>query len=94
MSDSKEIDSNIDEELGKEEESEQDVDLSKYTNSNYNWYIVNTYSGSEESVKLSLLERIEKENLGEFFGEIYIPKTTVEKILKSGKIEVEKTYRV
>ena len=60
-------------------------DLSKYTNPNFNWYIVNTYSGSEESVKLSLVERVEKENLGELFGEIYIPKTTVEKVLKSGK---------
>ena len=60
--------------------------------SRFKWYIVNTYSGSEDTVKVSLLERIEKTGLEDSFGEIHIPKTAVERILKSGKKKlVEKT---
>ena len=85
----RETENNVDEASSEAVESEQGVsgeeDLSKYVNPEYSWYIVNTYSGSEESVKISLLERIEKENLAHYFGEVYIPKTTVEKVLKSGK---------
>ena len=51
----------------------------------YKWYIVSTYSGSEETAKRQLLERIEKLKLQEHFGEIYVPKRVVEKILKSGE---------
>jgi transcriptional antiterminator NusG len=61
------------------------IDEKKYTDPRYKWYIVNTYSGSEESVKVSLKERITKNKLEESFGEIYVPKISVEKILKSGK---------
>lgn len=61
-------------------------------NPKFKWYIVSTYSGSEETVKQQLLERIVKLGLEEDFGEIFIPKTTVEKILKSGeKKQVQKT---
>lgn len=62
-----------------------DVDREKFTDPRYKWYIVNTYSGSEETVKASLQERLIKSKLEEFFGEIYIPKMSVEKVLKSGK---------
>lgn len=61
-------------------------------NPKFKWYIVSTYSGSEETVKQQLLERIKKLKLEEDFGEIFIPKTVVEKILKSGeKKEIHKT---
>lgn len=45
------------------------------------WYIVNTFSGYENSVKKSLEERIEKAGLQEMFGEILVPseKTTERK---------------
>ena len=50
----------------------------------FKWYIVGTYSGSEETAKRQLIERIEKLKLQDFFGEVYVPKRVVEKILKSG----------
>lgn len=78
-------------ELGKqhlEHQSSEDthtLDEKKFTDPRFKWYIVNTYSGSEESVKISLRERITKNKVEERFGEIYVPKVTVEKVLKSGK---------
>ena len=65
--------------------SSDTVDLKRYTDPRFKWYIVNTYSGSEESVRISLKERITKNKLEDRFGEIYVPKVTVEKVLKSGK---------
>ena len=62
--------------------------LAKKENPAFRWYIVNTFSGSEESVKLTLKERIVKWKLEESFGEICIPKTTAERVLKSGKKKV------
>ena len=61
------------------------IDKEKFTDPRFKWYIVNTYSGSEETVKASLLERVAKDRLKDRFGEIYVPKMTVEKVLKSGK---------
>lgn len=61
-------------------------------NPKFKWYIVSTYSGSEETVKHQLLERIAKLKLDDEFGEIFIPKVVVEKILKSGeKKQIQKT---
>ena len=37
------------------------------------WYVVHAYSGFEHRVKESLLERIEREELEDKFGEILIP---------------------
>ncbi len=51
----------------------------------FKWYIVSTYSGSEETAKRQLLERIEKLQLQKYFGEVYVPKRVVEKVLKSGE---------
>jgi transcriptional antiterminator NusG len=52
----------------------------------------NTYSGSEDSVKLNLRERIVKAGLENCFGDIFIPKVAIEKVLKSGKKKlVDKT---
>lgn len=69
----------------KEERAVSEIDKEKFIDPRYKWYIVNTYSGSEETVKASLRERIAKAKLESLFGEIYIPKMSVEKVLKSGK---------
>lgn len=62
------------------------------TNPKFRWYIVNTYSGSEETVRVALRERIVRSGMEGYFGEIFVPKTVVEKILKSGKKkQVDKT---
>lgn len=61
------------------------LDRARFTDPKYRWYIVNTFSGSEETVRSSLLERIEKAGLQDEFGEIYVPKMNVEKVLRSGK---------
>lgn len=64
----------------------------KYIDPKFSWYIVNTYSGSEETARANMLERIAKSGLEEYFGEIVVPKTTTEKLLKSGKKKkVDKT---
>lgn len=42
------------------------------------WYVVQAYSGYENKVKLSLLERIKQAGVDELFGEILIPKESVQ----------------
>jgi transcriptional antiterminator NusG len=49
------------------------------------WYGVHTYSGFENRVKLSLLERIKNLELQEEFGEILIPSETVVELKKGEK---------
>jgi transcription termination/antitermination protein NusG len=72
-----------------EQENQRMKDL---MNPEYSWYIVNTYSGSEEKVKVQLQQRIQHLELEDLFGEIYIPKISKEKVLKSGKRKlIEKT---
>ena len=42
------------------------------------WYVVQVYSGYEQKVRLSLLERVKQANLDSEFGEILIPTETVQ----------------
>lgn len=49
------------------------------------WYGVHTYSGFENKVRLSLVERIKNFNLEEFFGEVLIPSETVVELKKGEK---------
>ncbi len=42
------------------------------------WYVVQAYSGYENKVKLSLLERIKQAGMEDSFGEILIPKENVQ----------------
>ena len=42
------------------------------------WYVVQAYSGYENKVKLSLLERIKQASMEDHFGEILIPKENVQ----------------
>ena len=46
------------------------------------WYIVNTYSGHENKARLTLLERVEKASLGEFFGQVLVPTESVMEVVK------------
>jgi transcription termination/antitermination protein NusG len=55
------------------------------------WYVVNTFSGYENSVKKSLEERIQKNGLHEQFGDILIPSEKVTE--RRGKGTVQKTNK-
>lgn len=56
------------------------------------WYVVNTFSGYENSVKKALEERIKNAGLEEQFGEILIPSEKV--TTRSGKKTVQKTNKL
>ncbi len=49
------------------------------------WYILHTYSGFEETVKTSMLERIKKAGQEEMFGEILVPTEQVVEMIKGTK---------
>jgi transcription termination/antitermination protein NusG len=49
------------------------------------WYGVHTYSGFENKVRLSLVERIKNMHLEDFFGEVLIPSETVVELKKGEK---------
>ena len=46
------------------------------------WYIVNTYSGHENKAKLTLLERVQNANLGDYFGQVLVPTESVMEVVK------------
>jgi transcriptional antiterminator NusG len=46
------------------------------------WYGVHTYSGFENKVRLSLLERVKNQGLDDLFGEVLIPSETVMELKK------------
>ena len=49
------------------------------------WYVIQTYSGYENKVKLSLEERIKQNGMEEAFGEILIPKENVQETRAGSK---------
>lgn len=49
------------------------------------WYVVHTYSGYEQRVKLSLEERIRKNDLTSSFGNILVPQETVVELVRGVK---------
>lgn len=49
------------------------------------WYGIHTYSGFENKVRLSLLERIKNHEMEDQFGEILIPSETVVEMKKGEK---------
>jgi transcription termination/antitermination protein NusG len=56
------------------------------------WYVVHTYSGSEEKARQGLQDRIKAQHMEGRFGQIFVPRTASETVLKSGKKKrVEKT---
>ncbi|MBL6785713.1 MAG: transcription termination/antitermination factor NusG [Rickettsiales bacterium] len=54
------------------------------------WYVVQSYSGSEKSVMLSIQQRAEKSNQSSNINEIVVPLKKVVEIRKGKKVEVEK----
>ena len=54
-------------------------------NPKFKWYVVHTYSMFEEKAKSTLLDRIKLNKMEDKFGEIVVPKTAQETVLKSGK---------
>jgi transcriptional antiterminator NusG len=56
------------------------------------WFVVHTYSGSEEKAKQGLVDRIKAQKMDNKFGQIFVPRIASETVLKSGKKKrVEKT---
>lgn len=51
------------------------------------WYIINTQTGCENTAKLSIEKRIEKEKLDEQFGEILIPSENVVQLVKGKRTQ-------
>ena len=49
------------------------------------WYILHTYSGFEEKVKTTLLDRIKKAGQEDLFGEILVPTEQVVEMIKGSK---------
>jgi transcriptional antiterminator NusG len=49
------------------------------------WYVVQAYSGYEGKVKLSLEERIKQHSMEQFFGQVLIPKETVQEMRGTSK---------
>lgn len=56
------------------------------------WYIVHTYSGFEERVKETLLQRAEALDMASSFGEIRIPTETVVEYRNGKKREIERKF--
>ena len=49
------------------------------------WYIVHTYSGFEEQVKTSMLERVKNAGQEEMFGEVLVPTEQVVEMVKGAR---------
>ena len=56
------------------------------------WYIVHTYSGFEERVKETLLQRAEALGMGDAFGEVRIPTETVVEYRNGKKKETQRKF--
>ena len=56
------------------------------------WYAIQTYSGYENSVKKALEERVQRNKLGDYFGEIMIPQETVIEMRAGKKHQVERKF--
>jgi len=67
-----------------EEAAKAQEDAKKAKNNEKRWYIVHTYSGHENKVKVNLEKRIEYMNMGEKIFRIEVPQKTVTQI-KGGK---------
>jgi transcription termination/antitermination protein NusG len=56
------------------------------------WYIVHTYSGFEERVRGTLLQRAEALGMGEAFGEVRIPTETVVEYRNGKEREIQRKF--
>lgn len=66
--------------------------MTESTEHQLDWYIVHTYSGFEERVRETLLQRAEALGMAESFGDIRIPKETVVEYKDGKKREVERKF--
>ena len=60
--------------------------------SNYKWYVVQAYSGSEKNVLNTIKQRSEKAGLLENIEEILVPTKKIIQVKKGKKTEVEKNF--
>jgi transcriptional antiterminator NusG len=60
--------------------------------SNYKWYVVQAYSGSEKSVLNTIKQRAEKADLLKNIEEILVPTKKLIQVKKGKKVEVEKNF--
>ncbi|HPC73431.1 MAG TPA: transcription termination/antitermination protein NusG [Syntrophales bacterium] len=51
----------------------------------FKWYVIHTYSGFENKVKVSLQERIETARMQEHFGEILVPEEDIVELIGGEK---------
>jgi len=56
----------------------------------FNWYVINTYSGHENKVKLNLLQRIKSMNQEQNVKEIVVPTEQVVETKNGQKVQTEK----
>lgn len=56
------------------------------------WYIVNTYTGSENMARTSLIQRAKDENLEEYFGEVLIPTEKVAEVRAGVRRESKRKF--
>ena len=56
------------------------------------WYVIQVYSNCEKKVKMHIEERIQLDNLGQFFGEVLIPTEEVIEIRAGQKRKSERKY--
>ncbi len=66
--------------------------MSESTRESRRWYIVHTYSGFEERVKETLLQRAEALDMADAFGEIRIPTETVVEYRNGKKREIQRKF--
>ena len=57
-----------------------------------NWYVVHTYSGFEEKVKLTIEEKSEKEGLKDKISRILIPTERIIELKAGKKRETDKKF--
>lgn len=56
------------------------------------WYIVNTYTGSENVARASLLERIKANALDEYFGDVLVPTEKVAEVRAGVRRETKRKF--
>ena len=56
------------------------------------WYVVHTYSGFENKVKLSLEERVRSKGMSDFFGEVIVPEENVVELVKGQKRTTKRRF--
>ena len=55
-----------------------------------NWYVIHTYAGYEDNVKMSIEHRIESTNMQEYVFEVVVPKEKVVTLKNGKRVIVEK----